>query len=133
MSVGRAAMTAFMQYEKLVSIISEDEIKTIYKTGKLNKKLPTSPDTLNAVLNTIAYYKTGKHLTPKELDNMFIFAESLSSFEYTTSLMAALKAAHSDKNGKCYYHTETKLKEIFDKHIDIWYDKYENMTNGTDI
>jgi len=133
MSVGRAAMSAYMQYEKLVSIISEEDIKTIYKTGKLKKKLPTPPDTLNAVLNTIAYYKTGKHLTTKELDNMFNFAESLTSFEYTTSLMAALKAAHSDKNGNCYYHSESDLREIFDKHIDIWYEKYENMTAGNDI
>ena len=137
-AVGFAAMNAFMQYEELVSIISENDIKEIYKTGKSPKKMPTRPDQLHAVLNTIAYYKTGKKLTPKELDNLFTFAESLTTFEYTSGLMAAVKAAHVDKDGNVYYksdgkYNEPKLKEIYDKHIDTWFEAYGDMTTGQDL
>jgi len=133
MAVGFSAMNAFMQYEELSSIISEQDIKDIYKTGKIPKKLPTRPDHLNAVLNTIAYYKTGKKLTPKELDNLFNFAGDLTAFEYSTSFMAAIKAAHIDKEGRVYYKTDPKMKDIYDKHITDWFDKYGKMVSGEDL
>ena len=130
MSVGYSAASAFAQYEKLVSIISEKDIQDIYKTGKTKKKMPVAPDELHAVLNAIAYYKTGTKLTPKELENLFVFSENLASFEYTSSFMAAVKGAHMKPDGYCYYHHDKGLKEVFEKHLEIWYDRYEKMTNG---
>lgn len=127
MAVGFAAMTSFMQFEELSKLFSIDDIIEIYSKGKIKKDMPKRPDQVMAIINTIAYYKIGQKLTSKELDNLFNYAESLETFEYTTSLMSALKSAHSDKNGICYYHNEPELKKIFDKHVESWFDLYTDM------
>jgi len=123
--VGLEAANAFIDYVKLVSIISEKEISELYEKGKSPKvdvnKLPV--DRKYAVLTAIAYFKKGnkKEFTAENYKNLIDWGfKTLVNFEERTTLFAGLKLAHT-VNGECYLETESPWKEVRDEMTEEWY------------
>lgn len=132
--VGVHATNAYLNYLKIIKVMSAADIEKIYKTGT-GKKPPARLDISLAVLNAIAYFKTGQKLSEKEFKNIIKYIKTKldNNFEVITPFLTALKMAHSDKELYCYYKEEEPLKSIYDDFVSEWYDLYNKMATGSDV
>jgi len=74
--VGKEAAIQFIAYLKLKEFYDEPYVKDVYEKGAAAKDLPSRPDQARAAAASIAFYKKGKKITPKELKNVYDFVLS---------------------------------------------------------
>lgn len=119
--IGREAAVAFMAYLELKKHFNEQDVKDVFTKGAATRPLPTQLDQAFAASGSIAGYKKGEDLTPKELKSFFEFAGKMMTgtgakgLETATPLIAWLKTMHPEVK------KDTELQKIYWDFVKIWH------------
>ena len=120
--VGSAAASAFYSFLLLKDKFNTESVIDVYENGSKAKASVKGLkiDEEFAALFSIAFFKKGKKVTLKEMENVLDWSMTLKNFDETTMLIKYFRRVHP------YVKTEEPYRDVYQDYLNLWHEKKYN-------